>query len=196
MLTKKTFITSTVVLALFFAISAQSAWWPFSKNKESKSSLADATELTWENLIPDDFVPPENPFTTMTQEEIDKLLDGSEESNREMARLQEAFNYAPVVNELNGTRVKIAGYITPLEFDGQLQGKEFLLVPYVGACMHTPPPPSNQIVHAVSPKMVNFPGMYEAVWAYGTLLTEPVQSVLAESGYKLEIDEVLPYSQQ
>ena len=27
---------------------------------------------------------------------------------------------------------------------------EFLLVPWVGACIHTPPPPPNQIVHVKS----------------------------------------------
>jgi hypothetical protein len=47
--------------------------------------------------------------------------------------------------ELDGKDVRIAGFVAPLRFDG---GKisEFLLVPYVGACIHVPPPPSNQIV--------------------------------------------------
>jgi len=103
------------------------------------------TELGWGDLIPDDFVQPENPLASMTQEEIDKLMDGSAESNAELARLEESFYYAPVVDNLDGVRVKIPAYITPLDFDGATTMSEFLLVPYVGACMHTPPPPANRL---------------------------------------------------
>jgi len=71
----------------------------------------------------------------MTQEEIDKLMDGSAESNAEIERLQKEFSYAPVVSELDGMRVKIPAYITPLEYNENLTIKEFLLVPYLGACM-------------------------------------------------------------
>ena len=48
--------------------------------------------------------------------------------------------------ELNGCEVRLPGYLVPLE--GQAgEWKEFLLVPYFGACIHSPPPPANQIVH-------------------------------------------------
>ena len=129
----------------------------------------------------------------MAQEDIDKLMDGSEESNAEMERLRQEFYYAPVVDELDGKRVKIAAYITPLEFDGQSLMSEFLLVPYVGACMHTPPPPANQVVHAESATAIEQRDIYEPVWAVGTIRTETVQSDLAESGYRLEVEQVLTY---
>ena len=48
--------------------------------------------------------------------------------------------------DLEGRRIKIPGYLLPLEFSGTMV-TEFLLVPYVGACIHAPPPPPNQIVH-------------------------------------------------
>jgi len=193
---RRILVAGVAVLAVVFSITSVSAWWPFSGDKEATKSQAEATELGWEDLIPDDFVQPENPFATMSQEEIDKLLDGSKESNAEMARLQEEFNYAPVVESLDGKHVKIPAYITPLEFDGQTEAKEFLLVPYVGACMHTPPPPANQIVHAQSPKIVKIPGIYEAVWAIGTIHADTVKSDIAESGYRLEVDHVLPYKRE
>lgn len=46
---------------------------------------------------------------------------------------------------LDGEAITLEGFLLPLEFstDGS---KEFLLVPYVGACIHVPPPPANQIV--------------------------------------------------
>ncbi|MFK7852583.1 MAG: DUF3299 domain-containing protein [Granulosicoccus sp.] len=193
MLKRSIIIASTCVMTLLFAVSVQSGWWPFSDEDENTQE-GPVTEIFWDDLIPDDFVQPENPFYTMSQEDIDKLLDGSEESNAELARLEQAFNYAPVVTEYDGQLVKIPAYITPLEFDGQTEMKEFLLVPYVGACMHTPPPPANQIVFAQSPKLIKLQSIYDPVWAIGTLKVETVQSALAETGYRLEVNEILPYT--
>lgn len=192
MISRRFFVVVATVLTVSFSASALSGWKSLFLSRDDSNE--DITELTWQDLIPDDFVQPENPFITMTQEEIDKLMDGSEESNAEIARLQKEFNYAPVVEELDGLLVKIPGYITPLEFDGQKEVREFLLVPYVGACMHTPPPPANQVVHAESPKMIRNPGMYEAIWVFGTIHAETVQTNIAETGYRLEVDKVIPYS--
>ena len=176
-------------VALFFG--SASAWWSFSKDDDSNENL---TEIMWDDLIPDGFIPPENPLMTMTNEEIDKLMDGSEESNAELMKLEAAFNYAPVNEKMNGIRVKLPAYVTPLEYDGQSTAREFLLVPYVGACMHSPPPPSNQIVHAISPEVMDIPQIYDPVWAVGTISAESVTSVLAESGYRLEIEKLIPYT--
>jgi len=192
MLSRTSFFAGIVVAATLFSVSAYSAWWSFSKEEDQTASLP-ATEIAWQDLIPDDFDPPENPYITMTQDEIDKLMDGSEESNAEVARITEELSYAPTVPELDGRRVKIPAYVTPLEYDGGTLIKEFLLVPYVGACIHTPPPPSNQIVFAQARKAMKFSGMYDPVWAIGTIRTEIVTSELAEAGYKLEVEELLPY---
>lgn len=191
---RRLIIKFAAVGALLFASGVRSEFWPFSRDKNSKEDTGDIVEIDWGDLIPDDFVPPENPFESMSQEAIDKLMDGSNESKAELDRLRAAFSYAPVVDKLNGKRVRIAAYITPLEFNEQSLMKEFLLVPYVGACMHTPPPPANQVVHAKSLKAVKMSSMYDAVWAIGTIRTETVTSDLAESGYKLEVEQVLPYS--
>ena len=46
---------------------------------------------------------------------------------------------------LQGQMVKMPGFAMPLEFSDK-GVTEFLLVPYLGACIHTPPPPKNQSV--------------------------------------------------
>lgn len=192
---KRLWIAAIVACVLFFSISGQAGWWPFSDKDDDKKQSMEVETIYWDDLIPDDFVQPENPLATMSQEEIDELLDGSDESNARLNELQEAFNYAPVVDDLDGKRVKLAAYITPLDFDGQTKLSEFLLVPYVGACMHTPPPPANQVVHANSRKTVELKSIYDPVWAIGTIRTETVRSNLAESGYRLEVESVLPYTE-
>jgi len=196
-MTKRNFlITGLIAGLILFTSAAHANWWPFSDDDADAQSKGELTLLNWDDLIPDDFVQPENPFATMSQEKIDKLMDGSEESEAEIARLQDAFNYAPVVDHLDGKRVKIPAYITPLEYNPDQKMNEFLLVPFVGACMHVPPPPANQIVHAKSKNAIEQRDMNEAVWAIGVIRAETIKSNLAESGYQLEVEEVLPYTSQ
>ena len=95
-----------------------------------------------------------------------------------------------VVPELDGERVRMRGFVVPIGFDGT-KVKEFLLVPYVGACVHVPPPPANQIVliEAATPFEMNF-GLFEAVAVTGTLRTVTVRTELAEVGYQLAAEQV------
>ena len=74
--------------------------------------------------------------------------------------------------QLDGTRIRMPGYMLPLEFEGKLV-TEFLLVPYVGACIHTPPPPANQIIHVKSEKGFE-PGsrFFSPVWVTGLMEIE------------------------
>ena len=99
---------------------------------------------------------------------------------------------ADVVEELNDVQVKIAGYVLPLDFE-ETSIKEFLLVPYVGACIHVPPPPPNQIIYVTSEDGIEVGGMFEPMWITGTLQTASLSSDLADVGYTMTLDETEPY---
>jgi hypothetical protein len=87
---------------------------------------------------------------------------------------------ASAVNEaLIGSSVRIPGYVLPLEFKDR-KAVEFLLVPTVGACIHTPPPPANQIVHVVYPEGIEVNGLFTPVWITGTMVA---QSSIQDVGY-------------
>ncbi|WP_353496236.1 DUF3299 domain-containing protein [Vibrio chaetopteri] len=73
-----------------------------------------------------------------------------------------------VNNDLIGKQGRLPGFIVPLEFDN-LTVTEFILVPTAGACIHTPPPPANQMVVVSFPQGVKFRGLYTPVWVEGTL---------------------------
>ncbi len=184
---------STAMVVLLVTATAQAGWWPFGSDESATADENPVVELNWEDLIPDDFVQPTDPFGTMSQEEVDKLMDGSPESEAKLAKIDEAFNYAPVVDALDGKRVQLPAYVTPLEFDGQTRMSEFLLVPYMGACIHTPPPPANQVVHAESGTPIELESSWDPIVAVGILHAETVRSNLAESGYRLEVEEILPF---
>ena len=171
--------------------TAGHAWW--GKLDRAEDAQTDAAEVSWDDLVPEGFEPPENPLAEMTREQIDKLFDGSEESSRELAKLEEDMAYAPTVAGLDGKKVKIPGYVVPLEFDGQTELNEFLLVPYYGACIHTPPPPANQVVHALPQSPITVENTYDPVFAIGVIRTKTSSTNLAETGYTLEIEKVVPY---
>ena len=96
---------------------------------------------------------------------------------------------APVVQSLDGKRVHIGGYVVPLDFDAT-RVKEFLLVPFVGACIHVPPPPANQIVYVKSDNGFQITGQFDPVWVTGTLKTETAFTGLADAGYSLDAESV------
>ncbi len=73
--------------------------------------------------------------------------------------------------ELAGKDVRILGYVIPLAFEKE-KVTEFLLVPYYGACVHTPPPPANQIVFVRSELGTEIDGLFTAVWVEGRLGVE------------------------
>jgi len=72
------------------------------------------------------------------------------------------------VRALDDKDVRIPGYVLPLEFDGTAVS-EFFLVPYVGACIHTPPPAANQIVLVKLNQTYKPDGLYEPVWVTGKM---------------------------
>jgi hypothetical protein len=94
-------------------------------------------------------------------------IDGLLARRTEIRELRRARAEA-VVPELDGQRIRMPGYVLPLEFEGT-QVIEFLLVPFVGACIHTPPPPPNQIVHVRVDKGIKDWGMFHPVWVTGDM---------------------------
>lgn len=94
-----------------------------------------------------------------------------------------------VVKELDGKRVQIGGYIVPLDFEAT-KIKEFLLVPFVGACIHVPPPPPNQIIYVKAEKGVEISGSFDPVMVTGRLKTLTAFTGLADAGYSLDAETV------
>ena len=69
----------------------------------------------------------------------------------------------------------------------------FLLVPYSGACIHQPPPPSIQIVYVLFAEPVELESMYAPVWVTGRMRVESYSSTFVEAGYTLSGREVELY---
>ena len=139
-----------------------------------------ALEITW-----DDLIPPGVPYAEIIGEgELDEVNDTwSPIFDANATKLNEG---------LNGAFVRMPGYIIPLETEG-LGVTKFLLVPYVGACIHVPPPPANQLVLVYPEKPWQNDQLWEAVWVVGTLRTQLQETELAQTGYSLLAESMEVY---
>lgn len=60
--------------------------------------------------------------------------------------LAEKISSARVNSALSGKEIILTGFVVPIDYVDANNLKTFLLVPYIGACIHVPPPPENQII--------------------------------------------------
>lgn len=148
-------------------------------------------ELQWDYLIPPDWHPEE----LFADEDVDAIDDDDPRADALMERLLAAWAEAPVVEVLDGRRVRLPGFVVPLELDAS-EIAEFLLVPYFGACIHVPPPPANQTVLVRTAADLPYQGgLFDVVWVEGRMRVEPFSNELGEAGYRIEEAAVSPYEE-
>jgi hypothetical protein len=151
-------------------------------------SAAEVRELAWSDMVPAD-APPQV-VEPAPLHDLAQLADALAEAGPATPQQSPA---APVVKQLDGLAVKLPGYIVPLDVTEEGRVTEFLLVPYFGACIHVPPPPSNQIVHVTTELGVLLDALYQPFWIEGALRVEQSSSELAEAGYRMQADKIYAY---
>lgn len=145
-------------------------------------------EIPWEELVPKGW----NPAKDLQALDFANLQDSDPRAVEAMAKMKALWDDAPTEPALAGKKVRLPGFVIPLERKGE-QVTEFLLVPYFGACIHSPPPPANQIVRAVSARPLGKMQTMDAVWVYGTLGLERADTPWGKAGYRITVDKVTPY---
>ena len=150
-------------------------------------------EIMWDSLVPADFTA--EAIMSKYEDQLAQFDDGSPEAFDLYTQMQEEFNNAPINDLMDGTLVRLPGFIAPLEYTNDLI-TEFLLVPYFGACIHVPPPPANQtvLVKTAEGQGIKSEDAYIPFWVMGELTAEGATTELAEAGYYVENAVVEPYS--
>lgn len=146
-------------------------------------------EIEWDDLIPKGW----DPMAAFKGLNMSRLKDSDPRAIEALEKMKAAWAEAPVEPSLDGKRVKLAGFVVPLERKGDAV-LELLLVPYFGACIHTPPPPANQIVHVILKKPAEGLKMMDAFWVSGTLSLERGDSSLGIYGYRMTGERLDPYA--
>ena len=147
-------------------------------------------EISWDDLIPADW----NPEKFFLDLKLNDLQDNDPRAAEVMQKIREEWDRAPLVQRFNGERIRIPGFIVPLETDGKTI-REFLLVPYFGACVHVPPPPANQLIHVMPDKPVSAKLDMLPVWVNGVLNVARFESDLGNAGYQLRAITVEEYKE-
>jgi hypothetical protein len=150
-----------------------------------------ARTIAWDALVPADW----DPFKEFKGLDFQLLSDSDPRASQMMKKMREVWDNAPVNAALLGQLVRIPGFVVPLE-DSKDGLKEFLLVPYFGACIHSPPPPSNQIVHVLPRSPARGVRSMDAVWISGVLATVRTDSYMGAASYRIEAVSVLPYDEK
>ncbi|QFU09075.1 hypothetical protein PARPLA_01790 [Rhodobacteraceae bacterium THAF1] len=99
---------------------------------------------------------------------------------------------AGVRTDWNGQTVRMNGFIVPVDYSGT-GVTAFILVPYVGACVHVPPPPANQLVFVTTSRPWESDGLFEPVTVTGMFGTASTSTQLADIGYALSADRIQNY---
>lgn len=159
---------------------------PAAATTTSKPQLV-GTVTQWEELVPKDW----DPMGGLKLEGAGLLRDGDAKAMAMLDKLREIWDNAPVRNDLDGQPVRLPGYLVPLE-SSKGEVSELLLVPYFGACIHTPPPPANQIVHVKLAKPAKLATM-DVITVTGTLHAGRSDSPMGVSGYRVESATVEKY---
>ena len=150
--------------------------------------------LDWNDLMPDPWVK-EMTKDMAAMSKLSYLQDSSDEATKAMSAIRKKLDEAPIVKTQVNKKVRIPGYAVPLDAE-RSDKREFLLVPYFGACIHTPPPPANQIVlvrPTAQSKIKKMPESMDVLWVEGELKEGRVSTGQGVSGYLLEAVSVAPY---
>ena len=153
----------------FLTIAAASAALP-------RVVAADAaTEITW-----DDLLPPGVPYAEI-------IGEGVMDERNDIWRPVFDANATKLNPALDGAYITMPGFIIPIDLTAT-GVSSFILVPYMGACIHTPPPPANQLVFVTTVTPWPSDNLWDAVWVTGRMHHELQTTEVAETGYALEAE--------
>jgi hypothetical protein len=120
---------------------------------------------------------------------INEMADDDPRVDQVIDEFLRRWNESPTNPEVNSKLLKIPGFVVPLDFEAE-KVDEFFLVPFFGACIHSPPPPPNQIIMVRLKKPIEGLGVMEVVWGDGKIRLEKVSTEIGSSGYSLSADKV------
>ncbi len=145
-----------------------------------QGAMAEAVvDLSWTDLLPEGEV------------SIPNVLQGLIDHDSAPLSSQQPAS-SGVRTDWNGQIVRLPGFVVPIDQRGT-GVVAFILVPFVGACVHVPPPPANQLVFVTTEEPYASEGLYEPVHVTGMFGVSSISTHLADIGYALSANKIAPY---
>lgn len=155
----------------------------------SPALAEEALVIGWENLLPEDEL-------IAAEEEAIADIPLFDDQGPEHQSVGIQTGSSRTVEELDGKRIKMPGFMLPLQYGKGGVIEEFLLVPYFGACIHVPPPPPNQLVYVpTQDNPVKTKGMWDPIWVTGVMRTSMKVNDLGDAAYTLELEKIEKYEE-
>jgi hypothetical protein len=151
-------------------------------------------------------LPKRGPQTEEDYKQIDELMPSLRKAGIDIVKIQAKIKeiQTSIVKELDGQLIRMPGYLLPLEVSSA-KVTEFLLVPYVGACIHVPPPPPNQIIYVKAAQDNGYESkkIFEPVWVTGIISVKSMSKELylvdgssgIDIGYGMQANKIEPYKE-
>lgn len=145
----------------------------------SQAFAEDVIDLEWTDLLPEGETFEPNTLSGLIPHEDAPLASQQPASSG-------------VRSDWNGLVVRLPGFIVPLDYkDSGVVA--FILVPFVGACVHVPPPPANQLVLVTTETPYESKGLFEPVNVTGMFGVSAISTEQADIGYALSADKIEPF---
>ncbi|NOD65835.1 DUF3299 domain-containing protein [Ruegeria sp. HKCCD6109] len=135
----------------------------------------DIVQLQWGDLLPEGTVLPNLPVGIISR-------DGASQISQQPVS-------TGIRTDWNGQTVRLPGFIIPIEFESTSVAT-FILVPFVGACIHVPPPPANQLVLVRSEIPYEGASLFDPVSVTGTFDVASNSTDLADIGYTIDANKI------
>ena len=174
---------------------------PSIKDELDKLKPTTFETIDWDDLMPEEDLnalmnPPnyfdqieDSAFENQTIDQIQSQITSSIDD-----RYQQALVSKNIIKAMDGRAIRIPGFVVPLEFDEETI-TEFFLVPYFGACIHSPPPPPNQIIYVHAPNGLELNTLYDPFWISGKLSTKLVENYMATAAYSMQMQSYEDYTE-
>jgi hypothetical protein len=179
------YFKSSLMLVIIIAITLSACGQ--SGKAQTVAGSAEYPIINWLMLTPASW----DGTALLKEVDLSNMQDDDPRAYELLKKVRKQWNNAPVVKSWDGHAITIKGYPVPLDGNADFI-KEFLLVPYFGACIHTPPPPSNQIIHV---HLDGMPIPYDSMDAFtdstgaltvrGILRVSHSSSALGEASYQM-----------
>lgn len=156
-------------------------------NDTPRSAIAaapDFAEIDWMDLIPADELENYRLGVAFAVSRVDHSVE----------QRPAQFGSFKTVPSMDGRKVALQGYVVPLDTDDHGLMTSFFFVQTLGACIHVPPPPPDQMIYVSLSEPVTAPEYGESSWLKGTLHTETQNLALASAAYSMR-DPVLTPSE-
>lgn len=160
----------------------------FGTSKTFGTENPDARRIEWTDLTP-----PLSAEAQAAAARLNAAIDSMNDEDIADALALIAENGSELMEELDGETVSLEGYLVPLDFEAT-EAKAFVLVPYMGACIHVPPPPPNQVVFIEYEDGMPMEALETNLWTpfrvTGALRAARAQTHLAEVGYQMSAESI------